>query len=46
MFSAEHHVLRRWFRIVVDLLFIVASIVLWGFMVGPCFIVHYLVSSL
>ena len=31
--------------VVDDSLFIVASIVLWGFMVGPCFVMHFSVSS-
>ena len=31
--------------VVVDSFFIVVSIVLWGIMVNPCFVVHFLVDS-
>ena len=32
--------------VVVDSLFIVASVILWGFVFGPCFVMQYLVSYL
>ena len=31
-------------NLVVDSLFIVAPIICWGFMFGPCFVMQYLVS--